>query len=74
MPKSELIGIALLILAIVIFVVWRLTVGPYKRAYSKKMRKLWGQGTYYWEAVITLSTLITVVLLFFLRWIHVMDF
>ena len=74
MEKSWLIGITILIFLIVLFFYWKFTVGPYKRANSEKMRKLWGIRTFYWEGLIYGSTGITILILFILKWTNVLTF
>jgi len=74
MEKNWLIGITILIFLIVLFFYWKFTVGPYKRANSEKMRKLWGKRTFYWEGLIYGSTGITILILFILKWTNVLTF
>lgn len=74
MEKSWLIGIIILIFLIVIFLYWKVSIGPFKREYGEKRRKIWGQRTFYWEGVIYGSTGITILLLFLLKWANVLTF
>lgn len=74
MDKSWLIGIIILIFITVLFFYRKFTVDSYKRENSEKMRKVWGMQTFYWEGLIYGSTGITVLILFVLKWLKVLDF
>ena len=66
--------IAISLFMIITYFVWKLTVGRYKKEFGKKRRKLWGQRTFYWEGVIGISTGITFLTLFLLKWANVLTF
>jgi hypothetical protein len=66
--------LAILILLVVGFLFWKLTA-PYSRKQAgNKMWKLWSTRLYYWQTVIYASTGITVLVLFILKWTHVVTF
>jgi len=64
--------IAIALFALVTFVCWKLTIGPFKKEYGEKRRKLWGQNTFYWQDVIYVSTGITFLVLVLLKWANVL--
>lgn len=74
MGRTWLIVITILIFLIVLFFYWKFTVGPYKKANSEKMRKLWGIRTFYWEGLIYVATGITILILLILKWAKVLTF
>jgi len=64
MEKIWVIIISLFL--IITFIVWKLSIGRFKKEFGKKRRKLTGQRTFYWESVIGISTGITFLVVFLL--------
>ncbi len=62
------------IFLIILFIFWILTANHRKKEYGKHMWKLWGARTFYWEGAIYLSTGITILILFILKWLHLISF
>ncbi|WP_149272947.1 hypothetical protein [Pareuzebyella sediminis] len=65
---------AIILFAVMTFIVWRLSKGRFKKEFGTSKGKLWGQRTFFWEGVIGISTGITFLLLLLLRWGHVLTF
>lgn len=74
MNKVWLIAIAITLFIIVISLFWRITASFRKKEYSQKMWKLWGVRTFYWEGAIYISTGITILIMFILKWTNVLTF
>ncbi len=74
MGKTWVILIAISLFLIIIFLYWKITIGHFKKEYGKKRRKLWGQRTFYWEGAILVSTGITILILFLLKWSNVLTY
>lgn len=74
MGKIWLILIALSLFLISISVFWMITARFRKKEYSKKMWKLWGARTFYWEGAIYISTGITILVMFLLKWANILNF
>ncbi len=74
MSTTWILVIAAMIFSIVLFLFWKLTIGPVKKEYGEKRWKLWGQRTFYWQDAIYISTGITCLLLFLLRATSVLTF
>ena len=73
MEKIWLIAISLFL--ILTFLLWRLTSDYYKeKVYGTKMRKQWGTRTFYWTGAISVSSLITVLIMFLLKSANVLTF
>jgi hypothetical protein len=68
MEKSWVIILAITIFIVVTFLFRKITIGPFKKEYGEKRRKLWGQRTFYWQDVIYFSTAITFLILVALKW------
>jgi len=66
--------IALVIFAIVTFLLWWVTVDDYKKEAGKKMRNIWGAKVFYWQGTIIFSSGITFLILLLLKWSNVMTF
>lgn len=66
--------IAILLFILTVFIVWKLSVGRFKKEFSEKRRKLSGQRTFYWEQVIGVSFGITFLILFLLRQANFLTF
>ncbi|EAR16662.1 hypothetical protein RB2501_07170 [Robiginitalea biformata HTCC2501] len=65
---------AIAIFVITTFLVWKLSVGRFKAEFGKKRRNVWGQRTFYWESIIAISTGITFLAMYLLRWADVLTF
>lgn len=74
MEKIRLIAIAIILFCIIIFIFWKITANFRKKEYSQKMWKLWGVRTFYWEGAIYISTGITILIMFILKWTHILTF
>ena len=74
MDKSWVIGIAIMVFLIVIFFYWKITIGPFKKEFGEKRRKLWGQRTFYWQEAIIVSSGITFIIMLLLKWGNIMTF
>ncbi|MDO7170596.1 hypothetical protein [Mariniflexile sp. AS56] len=74
MEKIWLAVIAASLFLLSIFLFWRITARFRKKEYSEKMWKLWGTRTFYWEGAIYISTGVTVLIMFILKWTHVLTF
>lgn len=72
MEKNWLI--AIIIFIIVIYIFWKFTVDGYQKEYSEKMRKTYGSRLYYWHTAIIISSGITFILMYVLRWLGVLTF
>jgi len=72
MEKIWVIAISLFLINIFLF--WRITIGHFKKEYGKKMRKLWGARTFYWQEAIYVSTGVTILIMFLLKWANVLTF
>jgi len=72
MEKIWIIAISLFL--IITFLFWRITIGHFKKEYDKKMWKLWGTKTFYWQGVILVSGGVTILMLFLLKWANVLTF
>jgi hypothetical protein len=66
--------IAVALFLVVTFILWKLTIGPFKKEYGEKRRKIWGQRTFYWQDVLYISSGITFLLLVLLKWTNVLTF
>lgn len=66
--------VAVLLFVTIVFIVWKLSVGRYKKEFGEKRRKLWGQKTFYWEQVMGISFGITFLILFILKWADFLTF
>ena len=69
-----IILIAVSLFIVITFILWRLSIGRFKKEYGPKRRKLWGQRTFYWESLIGISTGITFLIMFFLKWTNILAF
>ena len=74
MDKIWIILIAISLFLISIFVFWLITAGHRKKEYGKKVWKLWGARTFYWEGAIYVSTGVTILILFILKWANILTF
>ena len=66
--------IAIFLFVLITFLVWKFSVGRYKREFSKKRRKLTGQRAFYWEGVLGISIGLTFLTLLLLRWVDLLTF
>jgi hypothetical protein len=74
MDKFGLIGIAILIFLINIFIFWKLSKGPLIKEYGKAGWKNWRSRLYYWQAAIYYCTGGTFLILFLLKWANILSF
>ncbi|MFQ3172932.1 MAG: hypothetical protein ACI8W0_000012 [Flavobacterium sp.] len=74
MEKIWIIVIAILLFLISNLIFWRITAVHRKKEYGKKMWKLLGARTYYWQASIYISTGATILIMFLLKWANVLTF
>ncbi|PKA99138.1 hypothetical protein B0O79_2838 [Flavobacteriaceae bacterium MAR_2009_75] len=74
MEKTSMVLLAIALFAAITFLVWKLSHGRYKREFGEKRRKIWGQQTFYWEGVIGISTGLTFLVLFLLKWTNALIF
>ncbi|MCJ7756685.1 MAG: hypothetical protein MUP24_00955 [Gillisia sp.] len=74
MEKIWVIVIAISLFLINTFLFWRITAGHRKKEYGKKMWKLWGARTFYWQGAIYVSTGVTILIMFLLKWANVLTF
>lgn len=72
MEKNWVLAIALFL--IITFLFWRITNGHFKKEYGNKMWKLWGTRTFYWQGAILLSSGLTILIIFLLKWTNVLTF
>ena len=72
MEKIWVIAISLFL--IITFLFWRLTNGHFKIEYGKKNWKQWGARLFYWQGAIFVSTGITFLIMFLLKWANVLNF
>jgi hypothetical protein len=70
METNIIIAIAIFTLAA--WLIWRMTIGSFRKEYGEKRRKLWGQRVFYWQDVVFFSTGITFLVLVFLKWANML--
>ena len=71
MDKTWGILLVILIFIVAAFLIYKMTIGNFKKEYGEKRRILWGQRTFYWQDIILFSTGITFLILALLKWIGV---
>jgi hypothetical protein len=74
MEKIWVLVIAIVIFTISTLLFWRITARHRSKEYGKKMWKLWGARTYYWQAAIYISTGVTILIMFLLKWGNILSF
>ena len=70
MEKIKLIVITISLFLISAFLIWKLTADYRKKEYSKKMWRL--ARIYYWQSVVFVSTGVTILVMFCLKWLNVL--
>jgi hypothetical protein len=71
---EKILIIALSLFLVITFLFWRITIDHFKKEYDKRMWKLWGMRTFYWQGAILVSSVLTVLILFLLKWATVVTF
>lgn len=72
MEKVLIIGIAIFL--VIIFLFWKLTSGPMKKEYGNLLFKQWTSQLYYWQSAIYASVGVTILIMFLLRWVDIVNF
>jgi len=73
MEKNLIIAISLYL--IITFLFWKFTSGySENKLYGKKMSKQWGAKTFYWQYVLLISGVLTIIAMFLLKWGNVLTF
>ena len=72
MKEIYILAIALFLL--ITFLFWRLTKDHFKKESGKKMWNQWGTRTFYWQGAIFVGIGGTFLILFLLKWTHVLTF
>ncbi|MFV8225762.1 hypothetical protein [Christiangramia aquimixticola] len=74
MEKFWIVIIALSIFLLSNFIFWRITAGHRERKYDEKSWKLRGERTFFWQGAIYVSTGVTILILFLLKWAEILKF
>lgn len=73
MEKNWIIIIFLFL--IITFLLWKVTSSYYKeKVYGKKLWKQWGTRTFYWTGTISVSSVVTILIMFLLKTTSVLVF
>ena len=72
MDKIWIIGIAVLVFAVFVFLFWRLTAAGAKKEYGTKMWKHWPTRLSYWQAAIFYGIVFTTITMLLLKWGNVL--
>jgi hypothetical protein len=74
MGKTWVILIAIPVFLIITFVYWKITRGYAEKEYGKKTFKQWGTRTFYWQGALLVSSGVTILIIFLLKWVNVLTF
>lgn len=66
--------IAILLFVLVIFIIAKLTLKKFKAGSGERVWKLWYGKSTYWQIVALCSLCITMLILFGLKWVNVLEF
>ncbi|MAN58663.1 MAG: hypothetical protein CMC08_02375 [Flavobacteriaceae bacterium] len=66
--------VAILIFLVNTYLIWRFSKGYFEREYGKQARNRWVPKLYYWQSVIYISTGLTFLFLFILKWANLLEF
>lgn len=74
MGKTSILFIAVLLFLLITFLYWKLTKAYAEKEYGKKMFKQWGTRTFYWTGAFFFSGGLTVLIIYLLKWGHIINF
>jgi len=66
--------LALSLFLIITFLFWRMTNAHFRKNYGKKTWKQWGTRTFYWQGAIFVGIGGTFLMMYLLKWAHVLTF
>jgi hypothetical protein len=72
MEKNWIIAIAIFLL--INFLYSKVLKEYVKKEFGKKWLKIWGNKVYFWQSSIFISTVGTVLIMYLLKWSHVLTF
>lgn len=74
MEHSWVLGIAILLFLVFLFLFWKVTASDAKKEYGSKMWNQWTTRLYYWQAAILYSVGGTVITMYLLKWVNILAF
>lgn len=74
MENIQIILVALVILIIMGFLFYRILKGYVKEEFGKKWLTVWGNKLYFWQSLVFMSMAGTVLTLYLLKWVGVLNF
>ncbi|TYB76935.1 hypothetical protein ES674_09535 [Bizionia myxarmorum] len=74
MEKIWIITIAITIFLIINFLYYKSLNGYVKKQFGEKMWKTWTSKLYFWQSSLYTSAAITVLIIFLLKWVNILNF
>ncbi len=71
---EKLLVIILPLFLVIMFLFWNLTSGYFKKEYGTKLWNQWGTRLFYWQGAIYTSSGVTILVLFILNRLNVLNF
>jgi hypothetical protein len=71
MEKAWILAIAITLFVTITLIIWRVTLKYFRKKHGTDRKTIWGARLYYWQEIIYLSTGITILVLFLLKWANI---